>query len=129
VSPEEAAWVRDHAWTLAMRRQPHFLPDTSSATYDHALALARCDCMVGVCWHCRHGEHKFCHARTVAPRPECWLDNRPLDYIRPTEVWIAGRACRSLCPCCPDGPPCEEPEPGQDALFDLPAPVHPEVTR
>jgi hypothetical protein len=44
---EEAAWIRDHAWTPAMRRQPYWIPGTSTATYDQAHALALCACMVG----------------------------------------------------------------------------------
>ncbi|MGW4476984.1 DUF6248 family natural product biosynthesis protein [Nonomuraea sp. NPDC004354] len=122
MTPEEARWVRDHAWTREMRRQPHMIPGTGRATYDTAQALARCECMVGVCGHCAIGQHRFCHAKTIKPRPEGWLKNRPLDYIPPTAVWQADRACRSLCPCrCPEERPAPEryevvPLPGLDVV-------------
>lgn len=103
--PDQAAWVRANAWTPEMRRQPYMIPGTGTATYDHALAASLCDCMVGICAGCRDGRHEFCDRRKIRPRPEWWITNLPLDYVRPTAVWYADRACRSLCPCCPDGPP------------------------
>ncbi|MEU6709934.1 DUF6248 family natural product biosynthesis protein [Nonomuraea sp. NPDC046802] len=105
MTPDEAAWVRANAWTLQMRRQPYMLAGTGTATYDAALAAELCDCMVGVCHHCKTGRHEFCHRRRIAPRPEWWISNRPTRHIPSTAVWYADRACRSLCPCCPDGPP------------------------
>ncbi|NRQ40687.1 hypothetical protein HII36_54090 [Nonomuraea sp. NN258] len=121
MTPEQAAWVREHAWLPAMRRQPYWLPG-GGTTYDQGAALAVCACMEGICWQCRSGRHEFCDRRRIKPGPEWWIQNRPLDYITPTAVWIAGRACRSLCPCCPDGPPPPPPAaPAYElvALFDL----------
>lgn len=104
MTPAEAAWVRDHAWTSFMRRQLWSVAGTGYSR-DAALAASLCECMVGICAMCRQGKHKFCDRRTVAPQPEWWIENRPLDYIKPTPVWYADRACRSLCSCCPGGPP------------------------
>jgi uncharacterized protein DUF6248 len=107
VTPDEAAWVREHAWTEQMRQQPYFLEGTSTVTYDHAEAAARCLCMAGVCSHCRSGRHQ-CQARFKPRRPpEWWLAGIP--------VRIAGYPCRSLCPCiCPAASPKYE----LVALFD-----------
>lgn len=93
--PEEAAWVREHAWTPQMRAQPVWLPGTSTATYDKAKALAQCDCQVGLCFHCATDRHSACHRKRFGrPHPE--------DYLADVPVWYADRTCRSLCPCpCP----------------------------
>ncbi|MEV4287393.1 DUF6248 family natural product biosynthesis protein [Nonomuraea bangladeshensis] len=111
MTPDEAAWVRANAWTEKMRRWP-FLTES----------LAECDCMVGICSHCRDGQHQFCHRRRIKPRPEWWITNRPTNYIPPTAVWHADRACRSLCPCCPAGPPRPVPRFELAPLFDLATP-------
>ncbi len=93
--PEQAAWVREHAWTDRMRRAPVWQPGTNVPTYDKAKALSRCECMVGTCGHCTAGQHESCPsrpgARRDAPRSECWLAGVP--------VWLADRICRRLCPC------------------------------
>jgi len=104
MTPDQAAWVRDNAWTPRMRRQAWRVPG-GGASYDAALAAQVCDCMAGVCSMCRAGCHKNCDRKT-RPQPEWWIQNRPLDYIHPTAVWLADRACRSLCPCsCPPAKP------------------------
>lgn len=106
MTPEQATWVREFAWLPSMRRQPYWVPGVPAATYDATLAAAVCACMEGICRRCRAGQHEFCHRRTIKPLPECWLANRPLDYIKPTAVWHADRACQSLCPCvCPPAKP------------------------
>lgn len=98
MTPEEAQWVRDNAWTEQMRRQPVWLPGTSTATYDKAEALARCDCQVGMCFHCRTDRHWACHAK----RPDLMGRPQPEDFLADVPVWYADRTCRSLCPCpCP----------------------------
>lgn len=125
MAPAEAAWVRENAWLPFMRRQLWGVPG-AGYSYDAALAAKVCDCMVGVCSHCARGQHTFCHRRTVRPGPEWWIANRPLDYLPPTPVWHADRACRSLCPCCPAGPPRRVRYetvtlPGFDLLAEVPA--------
>jgi hypothetical protein len=97
MTPAEAEWVRANAWTPFMRRQLWGGPD--GYTYDAALAAQVCECMAGVCGMCSTGRHDLCDRRKVRPRPEWWIANRPLDYVPPTAVWYADRACRSLCPC------------------------------
>jgi hypothetical protein len=104
VTPAEAAWVRANAWTPFMRRQLWGGP--AGYTYDAALAAQVCECMGGVCGMCHAGRHDLCDRRKVRPRPEWWIANRPLDYVPPTAVWYADRACRSLCPC-----DCSTPKP------------------
>jgi hypothetical protein len=96
----QATWIREFAWLPFMRRQLWCGPD--GYTYDAALSASVCECMAGVCGMCSTGRHEFCDRWAIRPRPEWWIKNRPLDYIPPTAVWYADRACRSLCPCpCP----------------------------
>lgn len=124
MTPEQAAWVREHAWLPSMRRQLWGGP--TGYTYDAALATSICECMAGVCGMCHSGRHDLCDRRKIRPRPEWWIANRPLNYIPPTAVWYADRACRSLCPCCPDGPPPRlryetVPLPGFDLIAEVAA--------
>lgn len=105
MTPDEAAWVREHAWLPKMRRWLWRLPGGGS-TYDAALALSRCECVPGVCGPCSRDVHKWCNRRTIRPLPEWWIN-----HFRPpvAPVWHADRACRSLCPCdCPKPKPVYE---------------------
>lgn len=103
MTPAEAAWVRAHAWLPKMRRQLWGVPGGYS--YAAELAAKYCACDISVCEPCTRGKHQFCDRRRIRPWPEWWIANRPLNYIKPTPVWHRDRACRSLCPCCPAGPP------------------------
>ncbi len=124
--PEQAAWVRENAWTDQMRRQPVWQPGTSVPTYDKAEALARCECMAGTCGYCKVGQHEFCPAGAGAkregPRPEAWLSAG----LSGVPVWLADRVCRSLCPCShhtapasPIAEPTEPPRYESVTLFDI----------
>lgn len=100
MTEKAATWIRANAWLPFMRRQLWGGP--TGSTYDAALALSVCACTGDVCHSCEGGRHQSCDRWALKPWPEWWLTNRPLDYVPPTAVWLAGRTCRSLCPCsCP----------------------------
>ncbi|NEA22657.1 DUF6248 family natural product biosynthesis protein [Actinomadura bangladeshensis] len=135
MSPEAAAWIRDHAWTAPMRRED-------------ADAAPLCPCQYGPCGYCLHGRHDTCinqqswSKRRVAGYV-CGRDGiTPLDFPEPyghetdasatvphhtsiAQVWLADRVCRWVCPCdCRNAgaPPAKDPpaEPQPEAPRSLP---------
>lgn len=106
MTPEQAAEVRERAWTAGMR-----------ADY-HPRSQHSCDCEYGQSTHCERGQHRRCHVG--APLPSC--EGHLLDkagavlyfahpYRHPSVsatgwhptrvvmVWRAGRPCAWHCPC------------------------------
>lgn len=141
----EAAWVRDHAWTKAMRK-----------TFAQAPGFYLvCGCQSGPCHYCQHGNHRECVHRRNQPlvEDECVITNGrervlylPEQFKHPHRtatgwhrtkaamVWLADRRCVWSCPCdCRAGEPIQPPpivlvptrqlrrnEPaGQEALFGV----------
>lgn len=123
-----AAWIRDHAWTPAMRNRHALIPG-----YD------RCLCQSGRTHMCANNEHDRCDLgtltdwHTIIRRPDDTVAQFPEPYRHPTEsdlgaayersafVWLADRVCRWQCPCdCGHHNP-NQPTHTQDALFEVPA--------
>jgi hypothetical protein len=131
---ERAAWIREHAWTNAMRKQYRQTPGF----------YTKCPCQFGPSGHCTGGpgaRHEHC-PRGVPLRSEHTMILSPggvypahftADYEHKTDtsatgpqytslalVWLADRVCRWICPCdCHTAPPA----PVQDALFGIGAPA------
>lgn len=121
-TPDEAAWIRDHAWTAAMRHRHAIFPDSA------------CLCQSGRSHMCANGEHDRCdlgaltNFHTLIRLPDDTPARFPHPYRHPTEsdlgpvyersalVWLADRVCRWQCPCgCHTAPP----EPVQPVQLDL----------
>lgn len=113
MTPEQAAWVRKHAWPAPRR-----------AAYANDIRdVTNCACHGGApSRQCTTGQHAECPT-TGRPLWEALLcDRNGLDplYLRNTDhtrvafVWLAGRPCRWICPCR-----CHQPANEQGLLFDL----------
>lgn len=124
MTPDEAAWVREHVWTQAMRKTHREVP-----LYAHT-----CACQSGLTSWCQHGQCDRCHRGTPQPGPAGYVcggggGQTVLGFAEPYEhptlsatgwhksydamFWLADRICRWLCPHdCHDGV-------GQGSLFDL----------
>lgn len=111
MTPEEAAWVREHAWTQGMRKTYAEVPGF----------YLTCACQrTGPCINSRDpGRHARCHVgRHPLPDYETWIlwpDGRvcafPEPYQHPTAqavgwhyerlatVWLADRRCAWRCAC------------------------------
>lgn len=113
---DQAALIRQHAWTQPMRK-----------TY------AECPGFYSKC-ACQSGAKPLTSYETVI----CWRGDRPAyfleEFSHPTEdatgwkhtslamVWLADRVCRWVCPCvCHSTPPpsAAPAAPEQQLLFDL----------
>ena len=105
----EAAWVREHVWTRAMRK-----------VYAETPAIhSMCPCEYGPCGRCSAGRHDRCpytdprHAQWAAARadvPAGWVTYA--DCQVPThggtetwQVWEAGVTHDARCPCARAGHP------------------------
>lgn len=103
---DTAAWIRDHAWTPAMRN-PFLLAVGVYST---------CLCQNGRSHACGRGQHKQCPDplrswHTIIRRPDNTVAQFPkpyqhrtesdlgADYERSAFVWLADRVCRWQCPC------------------------------
>ena len=98
----EAAWVREHAWTPAMRRQWRQIP----AVY------SMCPCEYGPCGRGAAGEGESCSglgggaegAAAHSDVPAGWVTDRlagipTLGGAESWAVWEAGVRHDSRCPC------------------------------
>ena len=99
----EAAWVRKHAWTPAMRKTYASVP----------AVLAMCPCEYGPCGNCSAGQHENCPYDN--PNNAQWAANRanvPAGWITTTneqvptlggaeswQIWEAGIRHEGRCPC------------------------------
>lgn len=124
MTPAEAAWIREHVWTPAMRKA-------------RAEMASRCACQYGPTAHCLAGRHAQCGRGTPLPGPIGYVtDNADgvLGFAAPYEhphetatgrhptalamVWYADRLCAWVCPCvCHARAP--RMVPADDALFCL----------
>lgn len=111
MTPDEAAWVRGHAWTQSMRKQYKELPGYHLT----------CACQHnGPCLNASDpGRHQRCHMGTPLYRNETMIEVRGGQavavfrepYRYPTAsatgwhfdhaalVWLADRRCRWACSC------------------------------
>jgi hypothetical protein len=136
---ERAAWIREHAWTGAMRKEHREVP----------LAYQRCACQSGLTHWCQTGRHDRCHratpqrtaAATICRRGGMEAAHFLEPYAHKTDtsatgprfettamVWLADRVCRWVCPCdcghlAPAPAEAAPAAPVQDALFAIGAPA------
>jgi hypothetical protein len=83
---DAAAWVR----TVVLARVDDFT---------HNALITHCPCQWGRCGYCVSGEHLKCAHTVWTPPPTCEtyvIDRR--GGAR-TQVWLAGKPCRWVCPC------------------------------
>jgi hypothetical protein len=121
----EAAWVRAHVWSAAMRKVYAEVPGYYKA----------CDCQFGETQWCRVGQCDRCHRGTPLPSYAtaiCTRGGAHAAYFRETYthptpsatgahrvsialVWLADRVCRWICPH-----DCHQtPRPQQLDLFEV----------
>ena len=113
MSDKSAAWIRDHAWTVGMRKLFAAAPSS----------YLNCDCQSGIAYWCQDdqgGQHSRCARGAPLPLWEtavCLSDGvRPA--IGVSEVWLADRVCVWRCKCSCHEPPVEPiSKPVQLALF------------
>jgi hypothetical protein len=108
MTAEDAAWVRQNAWTKQMRREY-----AGDLTY-----VTTCACQHGPTGFCLQGSHRRCNRDTALPRWEALICDRagiyPVSFSeefqhetpgliphreRLAMVWLADRICRWRCPC------------------------------
>lgn len=101
MTEEEAAWVRRHVWTAAMRKVYATTP----------AILTMCQCQYGPCGRCAQGHHDECPyndntawATSKADVNAGWITYG--DQMVPTlggdyswQVWEAGVRHEGRCPC------------------------------
>ena len=106
----DAAWIRDHVWTQAMRKQFAEVPGF----------YLLCACQYGPTTSCREGQHQRCHRAEPLRSDETYILKRggiyPAYFAEPyahktdtsatgpqftpaAQVWLADRVCRWVCPC------------------------------
>lgn len=126
MTPEQAAWVREHVWTAPMRKRFDFIPANQN----------RCLCQYGRSHQCGVGrEHEQCPAddrhwhglirlpgdrvaRFAEPYAHPTDSDEGPQYERAALVWHADRICRWVCPCDCGHPEPAPPEPVQLDLFE-----------
>lgn len=105
-----AAWIREHAWTPAMRKQFGEVPGF----------YLMCACQFGLTTWCREGSHGRCCRAEPLRSSETYILRRggiyPAYFAEPyahktdtsatgpqftqlAQVWLADRVCRWVCPC------------------------------
>ncbi|MDF5758586.1 DUF6248 family natural product biosynthesis protein [Spongiactinospora sp. TRM90649] len=113
MTPEQAAWVREHAWTTPMRKN---LRDTPAF-------YTTCHCQAGLSHWCSPevDQHARCHRGSPLTTWEGLICDRtgvhPVRFAEPFDhptapgaageprrerlavVWLADRVCRWICPC------------------------------
>lgn len=125
MTPADAAWVRENAWTPAMRKTHRDVPGMRST----------CACEFGLTSWCQHGQCDRCHRAEPLGGPAGYVCGKtgqdplsfPEPYTHPTAsatgahpasvvmFWLADRVCAWRCPHeCHDRPRLE-----QGALFDV----------
>ncbi|MFD4257766.1 DUF6248 family natural product biosynthesis protein [Streptomyces sp. NPDC058534] len=93
MTPDQAAWVRDHAWPPADHpRRHHFgLPTTST-----------CSCQDGPCPGCARGQHDECFTAEHGPDADMFLtsvDNQNGDLVAKVICLPGQKPCTYVCPC------------------------------
>ena len=123
MSRAEAAWVREHAWTPAMRKEHTITPAASST----------CPCQRGPCGQCSAGHHNQCPY--TDPDQTTWAARRAnvaATHVTDTHhqvpalngpdtwrVWEAGIIHDARCPCALAGHPDRTPPPTQTTINDF----------
>ncbi|MFD8533857.1 DUF6248 family natural product biosynthesis protein [Streptosporangium canum] len=109
MTPDRAAWVREHAWTAGMRKQHRDAPGY----------YLICACQSGPTWHCSNDMHGQCNRATPLTAWEDLICDRtgiyPVHHAEPHHhptpsitgprrerlamVYLADRICRWICSC------------------------------
>lgn len=108
MTPGQAGWVREHAWTQTMRKEYREVPGyyTSCACQYGASNW----CQMGQCGQCRRADPLDVYATAVVRRkghPAFFAEpfQHPTrdacgpKHSRTAMVWLADRVCRWVCPC------------------------------
>jgi hypothetical protein len=114
MTPEQAAWVQEHAWPAPLRNSyAHAAAHPELAAEDYG-----CVCQLGPCFWCERGQHNDCRAiGDKVPAAHIggtngWLFRHPDGRV--VDVWLADRTCRAMCPCH-----CRQTAQDRGLLFDL----------
>jgi len=120
VTPDDATWVRAHAWPGWLHTQWRHNPDH----------VTTCGCQWGPTGHCGRSRHAECWFATGRPGAdhgpsavvETWIATSRGEVAGVPgvtgRVWLADRVCRWRCPCtCHD--PALERRPGAAVQLDL----------
>lgn len=108
MTAEDAAWVREHAWTDAMRQDYQ----------DYPVWMSSCPCGLGPCGLCSQGDHHKCPVSLARSDPAmaAWVEARsdvPVGWVTMGEdrmvsslggadtwqVWEASWRHDGRCPC------------------------------
>lgn len=100
MTPDQAAWVRDHA-----------IPTDTLTSLSHGGGLRTCPCQHGTHGWCAEDAHGRCPVQYSTGQPETYI-LRPDGTVatwpggRPAAVWLADRCCfwHCSCPCHADMP-------------------------
>ena len=112
MSPDQAAWVREHVWTgLRLRNHDH-IPSTTFACA--CQGPPSCECQRGDHRVCRHDEHPVNETVIHTSRGRAARFPEPYEHRAPAGrngnrisygtnttawVWLAGAPCREVCTC------------------------------
>lgn len=105
MTPEQAAWVREHVWEPIRLRNHNHIPST---TFECACqGPPSVECQMDRHTRCRHDRHTMnetvihtSHAR-AARLPDTYEHQSPVSSGRNdlAWVWLAGEPCREICTC------------------------------
>lgn len=103
MTPVEAAWVRRHVWTNAMRL------DAADKSEGFVVDFWKCACQWGLSAWCQPGDgHHWCGPQESRPQWETLIcepsgvhpvRSPAMGEQRLAVVWLADRTCRRICPC------------------------------
>lgn len=116
MTPEQAEWVRENAWTPSMTKLYGEMPGY--------FTLCHCQAIGSPCKNAGQPRHDICHLGAPLPAPETYIVTRrggvagfAEPYTHPSVsatgwrhsnaamVWLADRVCAWSCPCQDCGHP------------------------
>ena len=116
MTPEQAAWVREHAWPTRRRdNYAHAAAHPELAAEDYG-----CVCLLGrPCYWCETGRHHECRGTGPKVSATFLLESDGLSTFRTPDhrvvnVWLGDRTCRAMCSCH-----CRRSAHERGLLFDL----------
>ncbi|MFC2599128.1 MAG: DUF6248 family natural product biosynthesis protein [Actinomyces massiliensis] len=117
----EAAWVREHVWTPAIRK----------GKCELWIGGTHCPCQYGPCGHCAAGDHAHCPYEQANPSEDvkAWAQRQSdtcAGYLTDArgavmaDFWEVGVRHDARCPCWKNGHPGAEPPNGyQTTIYDF----------